>query len=268
LIPPIAAGIFWFLCRGQVLKNARPEPWGLAVILLATVMRLAGAYFYVNPLDHLSLLVFLAGACLLCAGWPCLARGWPAFAFLLFMIPIPATLGGSDLVGGLQTVGSVASTYALQTLGVTAYREGNVIILQEGELGIVEACSGVRMLMVFCALSTATAILLPYGWKRRTVIIASAVPLALVCNVARITVAGIASENLGTEVGHFIFHDLAGWLMVPFAFGLLALELYLLRKMFQPAADNRAPSAALLLPVDRRQARARPSTAVRRLAKT
>ena len=45
----------------------------------------------------------------------------------------------------------------MQTLGRPALAEGNVILLNDVELGIVEACSGLRMLVVFFALSTAVA---------------------------------------------------------------------------------------------------------------
>jgi exosortase len=208
------------------------------VLLLATALRLAGAYYYVTPLDHLSLLLALAGACLTLGGRPWLGRAWPAIAFLVFMIPVPRSLGGTAMTAGLQQLATTASTFLLQTLGVTAQREGNVIILKNSELGIVEACSGLRMLMVFCALATATAILLPYGWKRRTILVASAVPLALVCNVLRITAAGIAGDALGKETGHFVFHDLAGYLMVPLAFALLGMELLLLSRLFRAGAEE------------------------------
>jgi hypothetical protein len=55
----------------------------------------------------------------------------------------------------------------------------------------------------------------------------------LACNVARITAAGIAGETFSTETGHFIFHDLAGWLMVPLASVVFGGEIFLLSKLFQ-----------------------------------
>jgi exosortase len=235
LVPVLALAILWQRSRGVRGGQATPSFLGLVLLLAAAVLRSASAYFYVTPLDHLSLLVALAGVCLQFGGRVWLRRAWPAIAFLLFMIPIPRSLGGSALVGGLQQVATSASTFALQTLGVTAQREGNIILLKEAQLGIVEACSGLRMLMVFCAFVTATAILLPYGWKRRAILIGSAVPLAVAGNVIRITAAGLASENLSSEAGHFVFHDLAGWLMLPLAFGFLGLELFLLSRLFRPA---------------------------------
>ena len=145
---------------------------------------------------------------------------------------------------GLQDLSTAASTFTLQTLGQVAYREGNVILLKDTELGVVEACAGVRMLMVFCAMATTTAILLPYGWKRRTILIASAIPLAILCNIVRITVAGLASQSLGSEWGHYVFHDLAGFVMVPLAFALLGAEILLLGRLFKTGAEE-APALDL-----------------------
>jgi exosortase len=202
------------------------------VLLAATALRLMGAYYYVVPLDHLSLLLSLVAVCLLLGGRAWLALAWPAIVLLLFMIPIPHSLGGTALIADLQQVATVSSTFMLQTLGVTAQQEGNVILLKDSQLGVIEACGGLPMVLVFCCLATVTAFLLPYGWKRRTIIVISAVPVALVCNITRITAAGIAGETFSTEAGQFIFHDLAGWLMVPLAFAVLGAEIFLLSKLF------------------------------------
>jgi exosortase/archaeosortase family protein len=100
------------------------------------------------------------------------------------------------------------------------------------------------MLMLFCSLGTAVAVMLPCGWKTRVILIASTMPLALACNIVRITVAGVASAYLGSAQGHFIFHDVAGLLMLPLAFALLGGEVFLLGKLFRPAR----PDAPFVLP--------------------
>ena len=234
IIPLVALGLagfrFW-----ESPAAALPAPAsGLALLALAAAMRGAGAYYYVTPLDHASLLLTLAGLVLLAGGWPWLRRIWPGLAVLAFAFPIPSAVGGSNLVAGLQDIATKASTFLLQAFGTTAYREGNVILTPACELGIVEACSGLKMLMVFCALAVVTAALVPLGRPQRVVLALSAVPLALACNVARITVAGMASGSLGSEAGHFVFHDLAGWLMVPLAFTLLGIEIVVLAKLVRP----------------------------------
>src|SRR5439155_6315654 len=118
----------------------------------------------------------------------------------------------------------------------------------EGALNVEEACSGLRMLMVFFALSTAVALLMRKPLWERLVVCASAIPIALVTNLLRITATGLLHETAGKEVADAVFHDLAGWLMMPVALALLGLELKLLGRLLvvPPAA---APTLAGGLPI-------------------
>jgi len=61
-----------------------------------------------------------------------------------------------------------------------------------------------------------------------------------VANVGRITLTTIAYEVAGQRVSDLIFHDLAGWLMMPMALGILLVELGILRRLFmQVKVDER-----------------------------
>lgn len=238
LIPILAIGVLWYRCRDGT-PEARPSvAFGLGLVALSVAMRGVAAYYFVNSLDNLSLLVLLAGITLLFGGWPWFGVVWPVIALLAFMFPIPPSIGGDDLVADLQEISTKGSTFALQLLGMTAMRDGNVILLKGTELGVVEACSGLRMLMVFCALCVVAATVIPTSWPRKVVILLCAVPLAILCNIIRITVAGLACKYLGDKTGHFIFHDLAGWLMVPMAFIMLGLVLFVMSKLFYTEAET------------------------------
>src|SRR5262249_21113442 len=126
----------------------------------------------------------------------------------------------------LRGVATAVSTYALQILGWPALVEGNVIVIDDVRLGVVEACSGLGMLMTFFALATAVALLVERPLVDRLIIVGSAVPIAVLANAARITATGVAYQTAGAEMAHALFHDLAGWLMMPVALALLALELW------------------------------------------
>ena len=151
------------------------------------------------------------------------------------MVPLPyraqAVLGGT-----LQRVATGASTYALQTLGVPAVAEGNVILLSEARLGVVEACNGLNMLVTFFALATGVAILSRRDWAERVVLVLSAVPIAVVANGVRITATGLLFEANRSDLARVVFHDLAGWLMMPLAVGILLVELRVLGRALIPAA--------------------------------
>jgi exosortase len=141
----------------------------------------------------------------------------------------------------LQRVSTLASTNALQTFGLFAQAEGNIIVLHDCEMGVVEACSGLRMLVVFLATSTAVAILCRRSLIQRVLIVLSAVPIAVLCNVIRITTTGIMHETLGHEIADRVYHDVGGWLMVPMALAFLGLEMVILRRLFVPVGPALGP---------------------------
>src|SRR6185312_7030385 len=134
------------------------------------------------------------------------------------MYPLPGMVE-RGLLDPLQRVATICSTYALQTLGVAAHRSGNHIILGELRLGVVDACSGLRMSTIFLALAVAITLVTERPWWERITIILSAVPIALIVNVIRITVTGILHRTVGTQIADAVFHDLAGWIMMPMAMG-------------------------------------------------
>jgi exosortase/archaeosortase family protein len=101
------------------------------------------------------------------------------------------------------------------------------------------------MLMVFLAVSTAVAILLRRSLKQRLLIVASAIPIALLCNIIRITTTGVMHETAGHDIANRIYHDVGGWLMPVLALGLLGVELLVFRRLFIQEADDRAGALPL-----------------------
>jgi exosortase len=216
---------------------------GLAFFLAGGLLRLAGAYIYFDWFDAFSFLFYLTGLTVLIGGKQAFLWAWPALGFLVFMIPLPFRLEIS-LSLPLQRLATQASTYALQTLGFPALSEGNVIHLQEVQLGIVEACNGLGMLVSFVALCTGVALVINRPLLDKIIIVLSAVPLGLLANIVRITTTGILHEMVGSELANFVFHDLAGWFMMPLALGFLWVELKILTHLLvlpkNPASKARS----------------------------
>jgi exosortase len=218
---------------------------GVVLLVGACLLRMLGAFLYFDWLDAASLLVCLAGLCTLLGGIAALRWAWPAIAFLVFMIPLPYRVEMA-LAYPLRTVATHASNYVLQTIGLPALAEGHVIVLNDVRLGVAEACSGLSMLVIFLALATAVAIVVRRPLLERLVIVASAVPIAVIANVARITVTALMHEWVGREMADLVFHDLAGWLMMPFALVLLWAELWYLGRLFVAPAPPQGPMPVAL----------------------
>ena len=105
--------------------------------------------------------------------------------FLYFMIPLPFSLEHL-LSGPLQWLATLCSAFVMQLFGMPALADGNVILLNDHQIDVVEACSGLRMLIVFFALATAFIFVVrpPLAGASRS-LLASAIPIALVSNIAR-----------------------------------------------------------------------------------
>jgi exosortase len=240
-VPLFAAYLLW--SRRRMLDGADPKPswWGLPVLAVGLLVRAAGTALYLDFLSAVALLPTLTGVVLLAGGRTALKWSWPAIAFLAFMVPLPFRVEVA-LAYPLQRIATLASTYALETLGFFVVAEGNTIRMGDVRLGVVEACNGLSMLVVFFALSTAMAIVVRRPWYDKLVLVASAIPIALAANIIRITVTGVLHKTAGSEIADLVFHDLAGWLMMPLALSMLWVEMKILAWVIQDVARP-APAA-------------------------
>jgi len=244
LVPLFALGLL-YARRDMFLMTWSPRNWwGAALIACALAIRWAGALVNFHWLDGFSLLPLLAGVAFLVGGKPLLAWSWPSIFFLLFMIPLPYRIEMA-LGNPLRHLATVSSTYVLQSLGLPALAQGNVIHIQEAKMGVVEACSGLSMLMVFVALAVAVVFLIRRPLWEKAVLLASAVPIALLANVARITVTGVLHVTVSSAFAEAFFHDFAGWLMMPLALVLLWVELKYLAWLLVTPAPFLARNGAL-----------------------
>jgi exosortase len=264
LVPVFALMLLWWRRDMVGSIEFRGSLWGLPMLGLAAAIRWGSAYLYFDLLDPASLLPCLLGIALLVGGWPAVRWVWPAVVFLGFMIPLPGFLAGR-LSLPLQNLACTTSTYLLQTIGFPAAAQGNQIMLTDAQLGVVEACSGLRMLMTFLAVCTGAAFVLARPIWERLLIVASAVPIAIVSNVVRITATGVLHELSNAKLAEAVYHDFAGWLMMPLALGLLWLELALIGFLLkEPAAKGPLPLGAVGVESPRAARRGRGRNAVSR----
>lgn len=215
------------------LRSAVPHalPWiGGGVLLLALAMRLAAGGLLFHQLDALALLVAIAGLVLAVGGWSILKLTGPAIVFLLFAIPLPYELE-RNVGGPLKTAATVSSTYLLQTCGLPAIAEGNLILIDEVRLGVVDACSGLKMLMTFAAFSVGAVLLNSRTWFERGMVLLGIVPVAMLANILRIVATGITHTIVHDKPTNDWLHDVYGWCMMPLGLGLLALELWILKRL-------------------------------------
>ena len=230
LVPMFSLALLW-MRRDQILSaSLRPSNWGVVLVAVGAAIQLLGGYFRQGSIEGFSLLPYCAGVALMLGGWPALRWSLPSIMFLFFMIALPWRIEKA-LDPPLQSLATLASTRTLQTLGFTAFSEGNVIQLNRARIGVMDACSGLSMLITFVALSTGMALVVNRPLLDRIVLVLSAIPVALIANIARITLTGILHETVGGPVADHFYHDLAGWVMIVFALLLYWGEIRLLSHM-------------------------------------
>jgi exosortase len=235
IVPIFALGLLWM--RYQPFRPVPAlERWaGLGILILGLSLRLLGVYMTMAPLDRYSFPIAVFGLFMLVGGWHAIRWSWPAMLFLFFMFPLPAVLE-HNILWRLQTLASICSTFVLQTLGVAAFRQGNLISVPGADLNIADACSGLRMLTIFGALAVAMVFLVERPWWDKFIILLSAVPIALIVNIIRITCTGLLFMWVGSdnEFAKKLGHDWAGLFMMPLALGFLWIELQVLERLTIP----------------------------------
>lgn len=227
LVPVFAALLLWV--RRDLYKphEMRGSWWGVPLIVAASLLYLGAEIIGMKLLGVFSLIPCVAGIVLIVGGWSMFYWTWPAILCLGFMIPLPSSVEAMA-TAPLRRIGTIASTYLLQTLGLAAVAEGNIISLSDHQIGVAEACSGLRMLMSSAALAYGLAFIIQRPLWERLIILLSALPIALATNVFRIVLTGLCYEYAGPELAERVFHDFAGWLMMPMAIGLLWLLMTIL----------------------------------------
>ena len=231
----------WLLWRRREMVDPLPDRgtwWSMAFLATWAMMRWVSVYFTYAAVDKLSLLPCLIGFTLFIGGWRALRWAWPSIAFLVFMLPLPGLVAGM-LSQPLQRLGTIVSVGAIQTLGIPAVAVGNVIKLENTELQVVQACSGLRMLMLFFAVCVGAAFVIRSAPWEKIVLVVSAVPIAIFANMVRITLTALLHHMQLGALADEVFHDGAGLLMMPIALGVLWGEMALMKRLFlEPESDR------------------------------
>ncbi|MGL6095427.1 MAG: exosortase/archaeosortase family protein [Fimbriiglobus sp.] len=240
LVVPFAGYLLWLRKDRFQETVSWPNPLGVVPVLTAVVI-----YFVAEKTNvakewaqGFAVVLALAGVVVgFCGGWAGLRWAWPGLAYLLFALPLPYS--AEQLVSlKLRAVATAGGTATFQTLGLPAYADGNIITIGGTKLEVAEACSGLSMVLTFVAVAAAAALLMrSRPAADRLLVFASALPIAALCNGARIVLTGLVYHAGWKELGDLIVHDLFGWLMMPLALGLIWVELRVIDWVFVPARD-------------------------------
>jgi len=251
-IIPLFSLYFLYQAKDEIL-NQRFKPNYLGLFFL-----ICGLAFYpfniiqlrFGYLSPLSMIATLGAVILFLGGWKLVKYTWLPISFLVFAVPLPDRYYRGITIPMRIWAASVASSMLSMVKDLHASASGVIIdIFYKGQhlepaLDIAEACSGMRLLMAFLALGVAMAYLHKRPVWQRLALLTSTVPIAIFCNIVRVTVTGFIHVLIDPKYAQGIYHDVLGILMLPLAFGLYGALAWFMSNVFveegklQPARQD------------------------------
>jgi len=180
----------------------------------------------------------LGAIVLLLGGWSVMRVTWLPVAYLMFAVPLPQRYYVTLTMPMREMAATVAAALLNLSASVQTSVTGVVIdIVYQGQpvepsLNVAEACSGMRLLMAFVALGVAMAYIHARPIWQRLVLVVSTVPIALTCNIVRVTVTGFLYVFVNPKYTHGIYHDALGVAMLPLALGLYSGVAWFMESLF------------------------------------
>jgi len=233
--------------------QSRPNYLGLLLLFGALAFY---AFNVVSPSGYayfraLALIIALGAIVLFLGGWRLVAHTWLPIVFLVFAVPLPRRYYVA-LTMPMRTLAADVATALLNMVdGLEASCSGVVIdIVYQGRplepaLDVAEACSGMRLLMAFLALGVAMAYLHERPLWQRLVLLASTVPIAVLCNIVRVTATGFIYVLAAPRYTQGVYHDALGLAMLPLAFGLYGFLAWFMSSLFVEEDDGRGDNVIM-----------------------
>jgi exosortase len=244
---PIIGLYYLYLNRDELLRARVQTAWsGLIFLLGGILIYVYGIWPGQNDfVKDFGMVVTLFGVVLLLTGWQVMKIAWFPIAFLVCALPWPG-LVYSWVAGPLQELAARAAVETLQFTGVAAARAGTKIIMEGADgavrtLNVAEACAGMRSLMTFISVGAAIAFLSSRPLWQKFLITLSAIPIAIFCNVMRVSGQGLLDRYWSQEVSEGFAHGFVGLVMLIPAFFMLLLVCWILDHLFIEEAEGKTP---------------------------
>ncbi len=242
-----------FLSVGNVLASLGQAVLALGVLSAVlgwgvgtTIFGLLGYAYGIYPgqndyVKDIGMIITLFGVVLTMFGWGVMTVTSFPILFLIAAIPWPG-LVYSKVALPLQELAASVAVGTLNLSGVSSFQDGSKIFIGTGSatrtLNVAEACAGLRSLMTFIAVGAAVAFLSARPLWQKLVITASAIPIAILANVTRVSGQGLLDTYVSQKLSENFAHAFVGLVMLVPAFFLILLVGWVLDKLFIEEVDE------------------------------
>jgi exosortase C (VPDSG-CTERM-specific) len=250
LIPAVTVYLLWIKrARLRALINPSPMLAGVAFALGFAVLAgywLAGHNGWrPDPVDYLSVtissfLLMVLGTVALVFGGKVLREGMFAFAFLVFIIPLPSAVTHA-IEKFFQHTSAEASYLLFKALGTPVFQQGLSFSLPGLRITVAEECSGIRSSFVlFITSLLAGHLFLRRPWKRAVLTLA-VIPLGIIRNAIRIVSISLLTIHVDSNIINGPLHHRGGPLFFLLSLVPFFLFLWYLRKGEVPEKEMGRP---------------------------
>ena len=240
LAPIVAAWLLWLRRSRLRYIMVKPSFLGPLVGCFGWLMSWWGFETGTQIAWHGGALLSLVGILLSMTGSTPLYLFAPVFAVLTFMLPVPGEIR-HRIALPLQELATNVTYSMLQVIGVNTIKSGNVLIINGEQVAVGEACNGMRMVFALTLVVYAFAFGTPLKSGTRVTLLILSPAIAMVCNVLRLVPTSLIFGYGDIETAHR-FHDMAGWVMLPLAMGILWFILRTVRWLEFPVTQLRLAS--------------------------
>ena len=218
---PFISGFFLWRRREAFARDSRePSNLGLLVVGASLVGFLVAQVWQAYHVSAVAFIVLLGGLALYSLGEKATRRIAFPLAFLFFMIPLPFI---NRLSPALESFTATISTAVVSFLGIPAVNQGSQIQLPGSSFVVGAACSGLNSVVALATLVVVFVYILEGSYRAKAILLAMAVPIALVANLVRVSALLVIAHLFGAEVGMRYFHDYSSPVLFLLAFVLLIL---------------------------------------------
>ncbi len=245
---PVFSAYLVYVCWDQLRRQPVRYAWvGLPIIMFGLAVflwSLTGTlpFGYAKPL---SMMITLLGVIILLCGLPAMYYLWLPWLYLFFAIPLPQRIYFSLTDPLRRMAAGVATAVVGLYPGLHIERVGSVIEYvyngQSGQLGVVDACSGMRSTITLCALGVAVAFMTPRPIWQRIVLVISCIPIATFCNFIRVSTTAYLYIFVDPKYASGQYHTMLGLLVILLAFAIFSGFGWLLSNFVVEDDDTPAP---------------------------
>jgi exosortase len=237
LIPIVSIYMMWAKKEAFSGIPIKPSWIGFFIILIGMLFHITGSIGSEFFFMRISIIITIAGIIIFLFGIHVFKLCLIPILYLIFMIPIPNILW-NKIAFPLQLFSAELSFHTIGFLNIPIFREGNILHLANTSLEVVDACSGIRSLTSLLAMSAAFAFLSPLGSFKKWILFLSAIPIAVVVNVIRLTVTGAMAAWVSPETAQGFLHDMSGLIIFVAALVLVYLVFIIEMKIENRKVDN------------------------------